>query len=180
VLPDGTERLISRGTYRLLDNQSGQITFQLHGNGYFFASGDTVKLELRGNDADYLRPSNNPTFTVQVSGVTVSLPVSAGRLHASVQPTRATAHARKAFRFTVTTTVNGTRLHVTGARVRLLGHSALTGSSGVAKLSLALPHAGTFKATVSKTGFRPVSVTLHATRVPAAARRPTAPPRFTG
>jgi fermentation-respiration switch protein FrsA (DUF1100 family) len=184
VLPDGTERLISRGTYRLLDNQSGQITFQLHGNGYFFASGDTVKLELRGNDADYLRPSNNPTFTVQVSGVTVSLPVSAGRLHASVQPTRATAHARKAFRFTVTTTVNGTRLHVTGARVRLLGHSALTGSSGVAKLSLALPHAGTFKATVSKTGFQPVTVTVHATKAAARPRTrprpPTTPPRFTG
>jgi hypothetical protein len=78
VLPDGTERLISRGDYRLLDNQSGRITFQLHGNGYYFAPGDTVKLELRGNDADYYRPSNDTTFTVQVSGLTVSLPLASG------------------------------------------------------------------------------------------------------
>lgn len=74
VLPDGTERLISRGAYRLTDNQSGQITFQLHGNGYYFPSGDQVKLVLLGSDAPYLRKSNDPAFTVQVSKVTVSLP----------------------------------------------------------------------------------------------------------
>jgi predicted acyl esterase len=78
VLPDGSERLISRGAYRLLDNQTGQITFQLHGNGYFFPPGDTVKLELRGNDSDYLRPSNNSAFTVQVSDLKASLPLAAG------------------------------------------------------------------------------------------------------
>jgi fermentation-respiration switch protein FrsA (DUF1100 family) len=74
VLPSGQERLISRGAYRLLGNQSGQIVFQLHGNAYYFAPGDTVKLELRGNDANYLRPSNDKTFTVQVSKLKVSLP----------------------------------------------------------------------------------------------------------
>jgi acetyl esterase/lipase len=78
VLRDGTERLISRGAYRLLDNQTGQITFQLHGNGYFFPQGDKIKLELRGNGSDYLRPSNNPAFTVQVSDLKVSLPLAAG------------------------------------------------------------------------------------------------------
>jgi hypothetical protein len=185
VLPDGSERLVSRGAYRLLDNQTGQITFQLHGNGYTFPSGDMVKLELRGNDADYLRPSNNPAFTVQVSGVTVSLPVPAGTLRVSVQPTRVKAHARKAFRFVVTTSVNGSTIQIAGAQVRLLGHSAQTGSGGAAKLSLALPHSGAFKATVSKIGFRPVTVTVHATKAAAArprtrARPPTTPPRFTG
>ena len=73
VLPDGTQRLISRGIYRLTDNQQGQITFQLHGNGYQFAAGDTVKLELLGRDAPYYRASNG-TFTVALSNVTVSLP----------------------------------------------------------------------------------------------------------
>jgi fermentation-respiration switch protein FrsA (DUF1100 family) len=74
VLPDGTERLISRGAYRLTDNQSGQIVFQLHGNGYYFAAGDQVKLVLLGSDAPYLRKSNDAGFTVRVSKVTVSLP----------------------------------------------------------------------------------------------------------
>ncbi len=75
VLPDGTQRLISRGVYRLTDNQNGQVTFQLHGNGYQFAAGDTVKLELLGRDAPYYRASNG-TFTVQVSNLTVTLPTT--------------------------------------------------------------------------------------------------------
>jgi pimeloyl-ACP methyl ester carboxylesterase len=76
VLPSGAERLISRGAYRLLNNQTGQVVFQLHGNAYTFPAGDTVKLELRGNDSDYLRSSNDTTFTVRVSDLTVSLPVA--------------------------------------------------------------------------------------------------------
>jgi pimeloyl-ACP methyl ester carboxylesterase len=75
VLPDGTQRLISRGVYRLTDHQNGQVTFQLHGNGYQFAAGDTVKLELLGRDAPYYRASNG-TFTVQVSNLTVTLPTT--------------------------------------------------------------------------------------------------------
>src|SRR4029079_18025213 len=30
VLPNGEQRLVTRGVYRLTENQSGQITFQLH------------------------------------------------------------------------------------------------------------------------------------------------------
>ena len=74
VTPGGTERLISRGAYRLTDNQTGQIVFQLRGNGYEFPAGDEVKLVLLGSDAPYLRKSNDQTFTVRVSKVTVSLP----------------------------------------------------------------------------------------------------------
>ncbi|HEY2180133.1 MAG TPA: CocE/NonD family hydrolase [Solirubrobacteraceae bacterium] len=73
VLPSGEQRLISRGIYRLNENQQGTITFQLHGNGYEFAPGDTVKLELLGRDAPYYRASNG-TFSVEVSALTVSLP----------------------------------------------------------------------------------------------------------
>ena len=75
VLPSGQERLISRGVYRLGENQSGPITFQLHGNGYLFAAGDTVKLELLGRDEPYYRAGNVP-FTVQLSNVSVSLPTT--------------------------------------------------------------------------------------------------------
>lgn len=74
VMPNGDERLISRGAYRLTDNQSGSVVFQLHGNGYYFPPGDKVKLVLMGSDAPYLRKSNDQTFTVRVSKVTVTLP----------------------------------------------------------------------------------------------------------
>ncbi len=74
VAPNGTERLISRGAYRLTDNQSGTVTFQLHGNGYFFPAGDQVKLELLGRDAPYLRASNDGAFTVSISNLTATLP----------------------------------------------------------------------------------------------------------
>jgi predicted acyl esterase len=76
VAPDGTERLISRGAYRLTDNQAGPVTFQLHGNGYHFDSGHTAKLVLLGSDSPYLRKSNNSAFTVAVSDLTVTLPTA--------------------------------------------------------------------------------------------------------
>ena len=75
VLPDGTQRLISRGVYRLTANQQGTIEFQLHGNGYRFARGDTVKLELLGRDSPYYRASNG-TFTIAVSDAVISLPTT--------------------------------------------------------------------------------------------------------
>jgi fermentation-respiration switch protein FrsA (DUF1100 family) len=74
VAPNGEEILVSRGAYRLGANQSGSVTFQLHGNGYSFAPGHTAKLVLLGNDAPYLRPSNNAAFSVSVSNLSVSLP----------------------------------------------------------------------------------------------------------
>jgi hypothetical protein len=70
-----TQRLISRSVYRLLDGQSGAITFQLHGNGYVFPAGDTVKLQLLGRDAPYYRASNGE-FAVEVTNLTVSLPTT--------------------------------------------------------------------------------------------------------
>jgi predicted acyl esterase len=78
VAPDGTHRLISRGGYRLTDDQAGRITFQLHGNGYAFAPGHTVKLVLLGNDDPYLRLSNDLAFNAQVSDVTIALPTVDG------------------------------------------------------------------------------------------------------
>jgi hypothetical protein len=73
VAPDGTQRLVSRGAYRLMPDQSGRVTFQLFGNGYRFAPGHRPKLELLGNDKPYLRPSNVP-FTITVRSASVALP----------------------------------------------------------------------------------------------------------
>lgn len=72
--PNGQQLLVTRGVYRLLDAETGAITFQLHGNGYRFAGGHTVKLELLGADSPYYPASNNP-FAVRVSAARVSLPV---------------------------------------------------------------------------------------------------------
>lgn len=75
VLPGGEQRLISRGVYRLTEDEQGTVTFQLHGNGYAFAAGDTVKLQLLGRDAPYYRASNG-TFAIEASDVSVSLPTA--------------------------------------------------------------------------------------------------------
>jgi predicted acyl esterase len=75
VLPSGEERLVSRGIYRLNEGQNGQVTFQLHGNGYHFAAGDTVRVQLLGRDAPYYRASNG-LFSIEASNVTVALPTA--------------------------------------------------------------------------------------------------------
>jgi dienelactone hydrolase len=75
VSPAGAQRLVNRGVYRLTDGQSGAVVFQLHGNGYRFAAGHTVKLELAPSDAPQFRASNG-TFTVDVRSLTADLPLA--------------------------------------------------------------------------------------------------------
>ena len=69
----GHQRLVSRGVYRLRDNQRGEVLFQLFGNGWRFARGHTARLELRGNDPNFLRTSNF-RFSVRTSKLRVFLP----------------------------------------------------------------------------------------------------------
>jgi fermentation-respiration switch protein FrsA (DUF1100 family) len=69
----GRQTLVSRGVYRLRDNQSGRIVFQLFGNGWKFARGHTAKLELLGRDPKYLRTSNF-RFSVRFTRTRVDLP----------------------------------------------------------------------------------------------------------
>jgi pimeloyl-ACP methyl ester carboxylesterase len=67
------QTLVSRGIYRLEDNQKGGIVFQLFGNGWRFAAGHTAKLELLGSDPTTFRASNF-TFSVKVAQLRVDLP----------------------------------------------------------------------------------------------------------
>jgi hypothetical protein len=70
----GKQLLITRGAYRLLDNQKGRFTFTLDGNGWKFAKGHRIVVELLGRDDPTYGPS--PTaFSATLTKVKVSLPV---------------------------------------------------------------------------------------------------------
>ncbi|MDX1511922.1 MAG: CocE/NonD family hydrolase C-terminal non-catalytic domain-containing protein, partial [Nitriliruptorales bacterium] len=73
---EGNHRLITRGTYRLEPNQSGEIVFQLQGNAYTFEAGRTILLELAPSDAPTFRQPDRP-FVVEVTDLSIELPVLA-------------------------------------------------------------------------------------------------------
>jgi predicted acyl esterase len=73
VLPSGEERLVARGLLRPGNGGSG-VVFQLHPQGYRFAGGEIVKLELLPSDAPYARPSNLQA-PITVSNLRLRLPV---------------------------------------------------------------------------------------------------------
>jgi predicted acyl esterase len=67
----GRQRLIDRGVVRLRSKKV--VRFDLDGNGYRFARGHRVKLELLGRDSPTYRPANR-TFSVTLRNLTVALP----------------------------------------------------------------------------------------------------------
>ena len=69
------QTLVDRSVLRLTPNQHGNIVFDLHGNGYRFAPGHIIKLELVANDAPTHRASNE-SFTVRVSSLRAALPTA--------------------------------------------------------------------------------------------------------
>jgi len=94
VMPDGEERLVARALLRPGDG--GETIFQLHPQGYRFAGGHTVKLELLPADAPYSRPSNLQ-LPITVSNLELRLPVReqlgdlGGLVQAPAPPGRAPA-----------------------------------------------------------------------------------------
>ena len=73
VAPDGSARLLTRLLYRPRDGQQAQ-TFMLHPIAYRIEAGHRLTLELRGSDAPYARPSNEP-FTIDLGSLRLTLPV---------------------------------------------------------------------------------------------------------
>ena len=65
VAPDGTTLLMTRGTYRIdvpaYDTQSGELELPLFGNHWPLKPGHSIRLDLTQVDADFLRPSNEPS-----------------------------------------------------------------------------------------------------------------------
>jgi predicted acyl esterase len=186
VAPDGTQRLASRGNYRLLDDQQGTIVFQLHANAYAFDAGHTAKLELLGADAPYYRPSNTP-FSVSVSAVTVELPTlqppnggqivspvlgrAARRLRLTVRPVRTTVGLRR-LTFTVRGGTPGARTAaVRGSLVRIAGRAGRTDRRGRLTLTVRLRRSGAYTARASARGMRAASARVIVRRRRATAAR---------
>jgi fermentation-respiration switch protein FrsA (DUF1100 family) len=120
VLPDGKERLVARGLLRP-GNGEDDVVFQLHPQGYRFAGGDTVKLELLPADPPYSRPSNLQA-PITVTDLELRLPVLeqpgalGGLVQAPAAPGRAAASSVAG---------SGPRNGVAGLAGRLLaGHRA--------------------------------------------------------
>jgi hypothetical protein len=67
----GRQRLVDRGIVRLRSKKT--VSFDLNGNGYRFARGHRVKLELLGRDSPTYRPANGD-FSVTLRDLTVALP----------------------------------------------------------------------------------------------------------
>jgi hypothetical protein len=68
------QRLITRGVYRLVDNQKGSFKFILDGNGWKFAKKHRIVVELLGRDAPTYAASPTP-FSATLTKVKVKLPV---------------------------------------------------------------------------------------------------------
>lgn len=70
----GRQTLVTKGIYRLEPNQSGEVTMQLNGSAWTFEPGHHAHLEILGRDDNSWRRSNNDDYTVEVSGMTLTLP----------------------------------------------------------------------------------------------------------
>lgn len=73
----GTQRLVDRSVTRL-PARSTTATLLTNGNGWAFARGHRIVVELLGRDAPTYRPSNG-SFTLKVSKVRVTLPTRESR-----------------------------------------------------------------------------------------------------
>ena len=89
----GKQLLVSRGVYRLRDNQRGPIVFQLFGNGWRFAKGHIAKLELLGRDPNFLRTSNFQVLRAS-HATRVSLPAGDRAAHGSARSSSSTDDRR--------------------------------------------------------------------------------------
>jgi pimeloyl-ACP methyl ester carboxylesterase len=67
----GTQRLVDRAVLRVA--RAGAFAFELNGNGWRFAKGHTVKLELLGRDGPTFRVAST-RFSLEVSRLRIELP----------------------------------------------------------------------------------------------------------
>jgi X-Pro dipeptidyl-peptidase-like protein len=73
VFPDGTAVMVDRGPRRV-EEASGTLRYQLHGNGWRFPPGHKIRIEVAQDDDPFLRTSNVPS-SATVSAVRLRIPV---------------------------------------------------------------------------------------------------------
>jgi dienelactone hydrolase len=73
VLPSGTAVMVDRGVRRVT-SASGDVTYELHGNGWRFEPGHKIRIEIAQDDGPYLKPSSVPS-SATISHVTLRIPV---------------------------------------------------------------------------------------------------------
>ena len=118
--PPASRRSMTRGVYRLTDNQRGRVTFQLSGNGYRFEPGHAPRLQLLGRDAPAFRASNG-SFSVKVSNLPSCCrsPRSPARCRASARRPPAAGAGRKRPRLKVRVRLSKRRVLRTPGRLIL-------------------------------------------------------------
>ncbi|HYU62103.1 MAG TPA: CocE/NonD family hydrolase [Solirubrobacterales bacterium] len=79
VFPNGDAVLVDRGTRRVSSAEAatGQLTYELHGNGWRFAAGHRIRIEIAQDDHPYVQFSTVPSSTT-LDGVTLLVPVREG------------------------------------------------------------------------------------------------------
>ncbi len=73
MLPNGTQVMVDRGVRRVLDAR-GTVTYELHGNGWRFVAGHTIRIEISQDEGQFYKPSVQPSTTT-VHGVRLRIPV---------------------------------------------------------------------------------------------------------
>lgn len=75
VAPDGTQTLVSRGAYRVVDPSPGgeRVEYELFGNAWRFAAGHELLLEVTQDDSTYFR-RDNVASSATIDDATLVLP----------------------------------------------------------------------------------------------------------
>ncbi len=87
-----TQKLVTRGVYRLGSTELQTIISQLNANGWTFPAGHVVRIELTANDAPAMLPPSAASGTILISDVDLSIPQPA------VQPEAAQRVSRRVLR----------------------------------------------------------------------------------
>ena len=126
VAPNGTETLVTRGAFRFNGTPgAASIDTAMQGNGWDFAVGHTLRLEVTQNDAPYLRMDNLPS-AITYAGMSLTLPTPTA-------PTTSTA----------TTSTTSTGPNASTSSVTLLAQTgAASSAQDAAPLGLVLFAAG--------------------------------------
>jgi hypothetical protein len=79
VFPDGTAVLVDRGTRRVTSPEAaqGEVSYELHANGWRFAQGHRIRIEVAQDDHPFVQQSTPPSSTT-LNGVSLHIPVREG------------------------------------------------------------------------------------------------------